>query len=117
MEVVEFRIARVIARAIGADRPAFAAGLSVDDPYYEPRLDVDVVHIRCARDVAEALRTKLRTRPPRAAADFGEACLAITLEIVDAALRASVSDRAPAADRANAPRRSTGEEAGERSFG
>jgi hypothetical protein len=33
MEVVAFRIARVIARAIGADRQDFAAGLSADDPY------------------------------------------------------------------------------------
>jgi len=92
MKVVEFRIPRVIARAIGADRRDFAAvlcpdDLGLDDPYYEPRVDVDVVHIRCARGIGEALRASLHTRPRRSVAEFGEACFAIVLELLEAALQ------------------------------
>ena len=94
MEVIEFRIARVVARAIGADRRDFAAAfcphdLGVDDPYYEPRVDVDVIHIRCARAVAEALHTGLLVRPRGPVAAFGEECFAIALHLLERALCAA----------------------------
>jgi hypothetical protein len=83
--LLEFRVPLAVAKAIGAERMDFAAQLSADDPYYEPRIDGDAVAVRCSRDVAQALRSKLAAsgRLPTAAHEGG---VYAAIEAIDAAL-------------------------------